>query len=468
MAVLALAASCVEASVLVIARPGPAGPAAALAGDQIARWPFGQQAFQVVSSPPAQLPADVTLVVELVEDFDFRAEMPMANGATIRATGATAAQAQQARQLAQRAADAINSEIQVPTEAFVVESSTDPKAASVPTITITTSTKNEVERQRIAKRTRQLRVGTFAILSATSAVDGKASSQSLATPPKSGVLRVAFYDDIGARNRTEGCNPVWVRQTLRGLSDLSVELVSAEDIRQGVLDRQQFDVLIVGGGSSKTQAKTLGDTGKAAVTRFVDSGGGYVGICAGAFLAARNSFGLALLPVRSQPSGGGGDAALKLTDEAKQASAIDIDTPAVAFHGGPILKLEPDAAAANTRVWAMFARDVVSKANGNNDEDGAAAKPGKVLPLGGTPAVVSAERGKGRVVILSPHPERAPGPQQLFWTAIRYAGGQTEQQQRAAARASVGVLHADQGQNSRKIGQTEKGNDGSSESRAGD
>lgn len=41
------------------------------------------------------------------------------------------------------------------------------------------------------------------------------------------------------------------------------------------------------GGGGTTQAKSLQQAGCAQVERFVARGGGYVGTCAGAFLAAR-------------------------------------------------------------------------------------------------------------------------------------------------------------------------------------
>jgi len=35
--------------------------------------------------------------------------------------------------------------------------------------------------------------------------------------------------------------------------------------------------------------------------------------------------------------------------------------------------------------------------------------------------VVQARYGRGLVVAIGPHPERAPGPQELFWQALRDA-----------------------------------------------
>lgn len=188
--------------------------------------------------------------------------------------------------------------------------------------------------------------------------------QDIVGPGSSGVARIAIYDDLGARNRSEACHPAWIRESMRHLEDLDVSLVSAEDIRRGGLDGQ-FDVLVVGGGLSKTEAEALGDEGKAAITRHVEGGGG------------------SDLPAES---------------ESRQRTA----------------KAAP----------------------------GKAAGP-RLIPLERTPAVVASRFGAGRVVIFSPHPERAPGPQTLFWTAVRFAAGRTLGQRAADGRADVGVALVD-------------------------
>lgn len=429
------------ASVVIIARPGPAGPAGALAAEQIRHWTFIKP-LTVLDHDPATLPADASLVVELTEDFDFRAEMPMSNGATIQVRSPQQ-QLATAERLARSAADVVNASIAEQTEKFIVETKTDDTLAA-PRITVITSTKTEIDRQRIAKRTRQLRIAAHAILAGDGAIDPNQSAEAITAPKAAGVLRVALYDDIGARNRTAACNPVWIRQTLRSLNDMDVYLISAEDIRSGVLNGQ-FDVLVMGGGSSKTQAKTLGEGGKRAIVQYVDQGGGYVGVCAGAFLAARNSFGLQLLPVRTKPTGKGGLATLHLTDESRTASALPASDVNVAFHGGPVMILAEDAAQADTTVWATFARDIPidSKNGGDEDAEGSNDNSSKVIAVAGTPAVVSATYGKGRVIIIGPHPERAPGPQSLYWTAIRFAGGQSAEQQKEAAAQSTGVVQVD-------------------------
>eukprot|EP00931_Biecheleriopsis_adriatica_P036720 TRINITY_DN21119_c0_g1_i2.p1 TRINITY_DN21119_c0_g1~~TRINITY_DN21119_c0_g1_i2.p1 ORF type:complete len:419 (+),score=89.05 TRINITY_DN21119_c0_g1_i2:161-1258(+) len=74
------------------------------------------------------------------------------------------------------------------------------------------------------------------------------------------------------------------------LSPVEAVLVQAKDIRSGILCRssgrtgQGFDVLVIPGGSTQADLEALGSSGCEAVRKFVEKGGGYCGICAGAFL----------------------------------------------------------------------------------------------------------------------------------------------------------------------------------------
>jgi glutamine amidotransferase-like uncharacterized protein len=107
----------------------------------------------------------------------------------------------------------------------------------------------------------------------------------------------------------------------------SWEFINARQIRDGKL--QDFDLVIFPGGNSKEQSKDLGTKGKIAVRDFVQNGGGYLGICAGGFLATVNDvYGLGLINARaisgsrylsgqgsiSQSARGSGEIDLELTD----------------------------------------------------------------------------------------------------------------------------------------------------------
>ena len=57
-------------------------------------------------------------------------------------------------------------------------------------------------------------------------------------------------------------------------------------IRKGGLDSQGFHVLVVPGGFAPNFAEALGELGSKRIREFVTGGGGFIGICAGAFLGS--------------------------------------------------------------------------------------------------------------------------------------------------------------------------------------
>ena len=72
--------------------------------------------------------------------------------------------------------------------------------------------------------------------------------------------------------------------------------IGPKEIAQGELKR--FDIVVVPGGSSTQQFAKLGLEGRKRIREFVGSGGGFVGICAGAFLgSSSNNIGLGLVNV---------------------------------------------------------------------------------------------------------------------------------------------------------------------------
>lgn len=73
-------------------------------------------------------------------------------------------------------------------------------------------------------------------------------------------------------------------------SGLAVTTLSADDIRNASrLGRAHFDVLFFPGGSGSDMAAALGPAGRRNVQTFVaEQGGGYCGVCAGAYLAEQH------------------------------------------------------------------------------------------------------------------------------------------------------------------------------------
>jgi hypothetical protein len=157
-------------------------------------------------------------------------------------------------------------------------------------------------------------------------------------------IRVGIFSDKSCCDEPEPLTRI-----LDALPSCNWELLTPMAIQADRLDR--FDVLIFPGGRGHRQAAALGDEGRRAVQDFVRAGGGFVGICAGGFLAtAQYDWSLGLVNTRtlhgdreipgigkkSMADRGPGAVKIELTG-AGRAVFGDIQQPFdVSFSGGPI------------------------------------------------------------------------------------------------------------------------------------
>ncbi|KAL6074644.1 hypothetical protein QOT17_004037 [Balamuthia mandrillaris] len=77
----------------------------------------------------------------------------------------------------------------------------------------------------------------------------------------------------------------WQKLRERVQDVFRVTQVTPEQLADGVLQKEGYDVLWIGGGLGSQHAKAIGPEGKRQIKAFLAAGGGYVGACAGAHLA---------------------------------------------------------------------------------------------------------------------------------------------------------------------------------------
>lgn len=206
-----------------------------------------------------------------------------------------------------------------------------------------------------------------------------------------------------------GKGPDMIEETLTA-KGYKVKRVDAADIRAGKLKGAQ--ILIVPGGMSRTQATALGRDGREIIKQFVADGGGYVGVCAGCYLASSHyEWSLHLLPVKVVDSAnwerGIKRLAVELTSEGKEAFDRKDKDLKVQYHNGPVL--EPQAGSDGKLIsLAVFREELTRKG----------AKEGLML---GTPAAVAGRYGKGWAIGISPHPEQTEGLRDMLPAALRWA-----------------------------------------------
>jgi len=189
----------------------------------------------------------------------------------------------------------------------------------------------------------------------------------LATTPR----KVCVYAGTGA---------VYARDVEAALRRLSISCtgISEGDIKRGRL--KECATLIIPGAQTRKVVNALGKEGCERIKEFVGAGGTYIGICAGAYLAAER------VEVTGRPPGLGIVDIKNVRKSRKAIVTIHVTAPE-----HPLVK----GCNEDLRIWY---------------QNGPLMKPGKgvetiaVYP-DGSAAVVCATYGKGRVILFSPHPE---------------------------------------------------------------
>ncbi len=195
--------------------------------------------------------------------------------------------------------------------------------------------------------------------------------------------------------------------------------ISADGIRSGGLSGA--DVLVHPGGSGSKQGKALGAKGRKVVREFVCGGGGFLGVCAGAYLATNDySWSLGLIDAkvvdRLHWARGTGSVAVKLSPTACTFFSCANETALIYYGQGPLLARREwdDKDVPDYESLAIYDSEIA--------KNGA---PHGVMK--GTSAVVRARYGSGRVFCFSPHPEKTPGLQYMIPLAVRWLAGVAEE-----------------------------------------
>lgn len=220
-------------------------------------------------------------------------------------------------------------------------------------------------------------------------------------------LRVALFADEGAEQK--GIDTV--TKQLRE-SGVEVVHVKGEEIAGGILAKN-FDVVVFTGGSGTGQGVALGEQGRENVRSFVREGGGYLGICAGAYLACSEfSWGVGVLDattVSPKWRRGHGIVEMEITEAGEEISGLPAKIHEVRYQNGPILMPLGREDIPPYETVAFFRTELAE----NDSPEGIMVD---------SPAIVRGSFGRGRVVVSSPHPESTDGLTGSFApTAVRWA-----------------------------------------------
>lgn len=232
---------------------------------------------------------------------------------------------------------------------------------------------------------------------------GGESQEQETTTQKGDKLQVAVFQGHGG---SETC--VWETMAAVGMdSSLEARLLTTKDIADGQLS--EVDVLIVPGGGGSRQYLNIGSTGREAVQQFVRDGGGYVGICAGAYLITDTPEYASLAMSGAQAhdiehdNRGRGIAKVTLTEEGKGLfpEVAGQDTLYIMYYEGPVVLPNPESKTKYTS-FATMESDVHVEGNAPVDM------------TNGKSFLYIAQYGKGKTASVVGHPEATPGMQWMI------------------------------------------------------
>jgi len=235
-------------------------------------------------------------------------------------------------------------------------------------------------------------------------------------------IKVAIYNHSGDTAR----GPKNLKRLLDDSSRFQCETVTPEGIRENVLEG--FDLLIVPGGSASKQANLLEESGRDRVREFVRQGGGYMGICAGAYLASSDyPWSLHILNAkvidRAHWARGTGQARLTLTLSG-QSLLKEQENVEVYYGQGPLLGPDTKDSLPAYESLATYASEIAEKG----------APQGVMV---GTTAIARTAYGQGRVICFSPHCEVSGGPNEMIIHAVLWV---TKRDEESVSSSSDSVL----------------------------
>lgn len=195
-----------------------------------------------------------------------------------------------------------------------------------------------------------------------------------------------------------------------------ISRISAAEIQAGRL--ADVSVLVHPGGSGGGQGRSLGEQGRKAVRDFVREGGGYLGVCGGAYLACNDyEWSLNLIDAKVVDkrhwARGKGTVRVQLSAEGSTFFGHAEREMSIYYAQGPLLSRrewdDPDVP--NYESLAVFTTEIA--------ENGA---PQGIMAS--TSAAVRCNYGRGRVFCFSPHPELTEGLAHLIPLTVRWLSTQ--------------------------------------------
>ena len=198
--------------------------------------------------------------------------------------------------------------------------------------------------------------------------------------------RIALYIGRG----TWGVGKAQFKKFLKQ-NQYSYEVITARQILDGKLNLKNFDILIMPGGKSWKYLEELGSQGTKEIKKFVADGGGYFGICAGAYFAVSQRYGPSDKPL---------DYGIGLLEGvAVDGTALNISP----FHGG-MMSIDTYYPQFKSRYEVLMLGGPSFEYSESEMQKKNIQVLGSINPIH-TPTMIFFNYGKGKVFLSGPHME---------------------------------------------------------------
>jgi len=221
------------------------------------------------------------------------------------------------------------------------------------------------------------------------------------------VIRVALYQAPGVSVEAL----LTTERILRETPGFEPVIVTPEEVRAGALNGRH--VVIFTGGRGSVQGRLLEETGRQIVRDFVAGGGGYVGVCAGSYLAIQGPeefYKIAIVAAENLS----GDAWQRGMGTARIQEVGGSREHRLFYANGPVFRRLELPGFRPFVTLATFVSDFYLPAHGTESGQ-----------MPSTPAILASSYHRGRILLFSPNPvlaaegEEARGD--LMIDAVRWA-----------------------------------------------
>ena len=204
------------------------------------------------------------------------------------------------------------------------------------------------------------------------------------SPTYTGTIRIGLFKGAGAHHKAVDV----ASNFLDSIKNVEFSTFNTNDVLNGRLDN--LDIVFFPGGSGSRQGKSLGGTGREAVRNFVKSGGGYIGICAGSYLAAQGDHSeLNLVNFTTGPNWKRGEKDVLVEADVKGRPIQFM----MHYENGPIFEPTDESGIPAYVPLGVYLGE--SYSTNNNTHKG---------EMIGTPVITASKYGEGRVLLFSPNP----------------------------------------------------------------